>query len=205
MAVNENVKTEDYHLRLSGPQTMAALQKVIEADFSSLGIYTFLQSTADSPVNINGIKDPGNYYAEFVTGAGVPEEITNSTPIMISCTNVSGVLVKVACVADNRYMSWSNDNGDTWSTWVRKVDNATTFPPETDEDGNPVKSLTLEEIQAQVEQVSKLLGIVEGEVTGKGAAVFGTAAEGEAILNGTYDYDPPVIPDVPTPPEESAE
>ena len=194
MSENSRVKNPDYHLRLSGDQTAAALQKIIEADLSGLGIYKLITSTADSPANLNGIKDIGNYQIEYVTGATVPEELINSTPVMVSCTNVNGILVKVASVAENRYMSWSEDAGETWSAWVRKVDNATKFPPEVDSEGNPIQGMTVEEMQEKIEQISQMLGLA-GEGA-KGAAVFGTTEEADAILAGTYDFDQtPVTPD----------
>lgn len=194
MAENNRVKNPDYHLRLSGDQTAAALQKIIEADLSGLGIYKLITSTAEAPANLNGLKDIGNYQIDYVTGATVPEELINSSPVMVSCAKVNGILVKVASAAGNQYMSWSEDEGETWSAWVRKVDNATSFPPELDSEGNPVQGMTAEQMQEKIEQITQMLGLAGEDA--KGAAVFGTAAEADAILAGTYDFDQtPVAPE----------
>lgn len=190
--------TPDYHLLMTGEEVEALLNKIKNLNLDEIGGIIKIESSQESPANVDSITEKGKYYADYMTGGDTfPDELKQASPVYVTITestipgdpDPTNLVVKVAEANGNTYMSWSTDGGSNWSDWVSKPDGATKMPPDLDPDtGKPVSEIT--EIEGEIENIKDDIQDILDQI-GQGGSdlTLGSEAMGDAMLDGTYDYD----------------
>ena len=176
-------KTPDYHLPWTGAVVEETLRKMMEFDPSTAGGVIVLESSEGSPANADTVLDPGNYTANFMTGTSWPSEITGVTPTNLIVYEKDGIIYQLVEAMGDRFVRYSTDSGTSWSAWSEKAVNSggidTSGEPDTPKD-DPFQDL--------VDRVDSIENQIETIVGGDTVSI-GSTEEGQAILDGTFDYD----------------
>lgn len=195
---DSNLKTPDYHLPFTGPQVEDALWKIIKLDLKDTGGIKVIESTKDTPHNLDLLKEKGNYVIDYVTASTFPDPLKGYSPINVSVyTDPNNNLFQLIEAGGIKYYRLSKDNGTTWSIWYPK---ATNSPDNIDSSGTlpttpPVDPV--EKLQTDVTNIQTAVGKHTNEITNIKNSIttingsmlkLGTTAQGTQIINGTFDY-----------------
>lgn len=182
-ADSDTGKTPDYHLPWTGAVVEETLRKMMEFDPSTAGGVIVLESSEGEPANADTVLDPGNYTANFMTGTSWPPEIEGVTPTNLIVYEKDGVIYQLVEAMGDRFVRYSTDQGASWSAWSEKAVNSGGI----DTSGEPDEPKE-DPFQDLVDRVDGIENQIETIVGGETVSI-GTTEEGQAILDGTYDYD----------------
>lgn len=174
-ALASSTSTPDYHLPWPGETVEDAIRKMIEFDPNSTGGVITLKSTAETPANLDTVKDPGCYTAKYVTATNLPEDVQNVVPVNMVVTTSDGILYQVIEALGNKWVRFSKDNGETWSVFSPKSTNSGEI--DTSGDGTTPEKDPMVNITTQVELFQT------------SGARIGTEEMATAMMEGKYDYD----------------
>ena len=174
-AKTEGTTTPDYHLPWTGEVVEETLRKMMNFDPSTAGGVVVLQSTSESPANLDTVLDPNNYTANYVTATGLPEEAQGVTPTTMTVFLHDGITYQVIDALGNKWIRYTKDNGASWSTWSPKSTNSGEL--DTSGDGSTPQTDPIEEMQTTV-NIFKTEGVRVGD-----------AETATAMLEGRYDWD----------------
>ena len=187
-------KTPDYHLPWTGEVVEETLRKMMEFDPATAGGIIILASTSSEPANADTVLDPGNYTADFMTGTGWPSEIQGVTPTNLIVYEKDGVLYQLVEAMGDRYVRFSTDNGANWSVFSEKAVN--TGGIDTSGEPDEPKPDPFEEMGDKITNIEQDITNIQNtlEEISSGSLAAGSVEEGEAMLDGTYDYDTNTYP-----------
>ena len=94
-----------------------------------------------------------------------------------------GVIYQLVEAMGDRFVRYSTDSGASWSAWSEKAVNSGGI----DTSGEPDEPKE-DPFQDLVDRVDGIEGQIETIVGGDTVSI-GSTEEGQAILDGTYDYD----------------
>ena len=171
----EGTTTPDYHLPWTGEVVEETLRKMMNFDPSTAGGVIVLQSTSESPANLDTVLDPNNYTANYVTATGLPEEAQGVTPTTMTVFLHDGITYQLIDALGNKWIRYTKDNGVSWSAWSPK--STTSGELDTSGDGSTPQEDPIEEMQTTV-NIFKTEGVRVGD-----------AETATAMLEGRYDWD----------------
>lgn len=178
-AVADSVtRTPDYHLPYTGEQVQFAIKKILELDLNHVGGIIILPSSENDPAWLDNVTDLGHYIAIYVDGTGLPDEVKNAHPVIITNFEYNGILFQTTSSMGDTWYRFSKDGGETWSKWYPKSTTSGGLPTEWPEGVEPKDMITIinEKLDDIYYLLSHNLNLAQPEIA-------------QAMLEKRFDYD----------------
>lgn len=176
-AASTSTTTPDYHLPWTGAVVEETLRKMMNFNPNEVGGIVVLESSSDAPANIDSVVEPNNYTAKYMTATNWISDLTGASPVNLSVFTQDGIVYQLVESMGNKWIRFSTDNGANWSDWIVKATNSGDINTEDPE----------EEQKDQITIINENLTQINNTLAA--SITVGPTDIGEAMLNGTFDYD----------------